>query len=390
MIHSFDSEHARLYGMSSAVLLHHIQHWILRNRANGEHLHEGRTWTYNSVSAYKDLFPYLSYDQVRRALERLVAAGVLVTGNFGSVGRDRTTWYAFRDERRFLPPLPDEVQDESDPDEGRPVDKAVDNLVDNLCATQGRAEFGESRVVPSESLAGRPSAHLAETTNGRGRPSAHLANLPNPSGKTAKWAIYTTDRTTYKNKRAPAGGRATPARDAESAQSIRAGELPVDWVLPPEWAQWTREAFPGWSAAHLEVVAASFHAHWRHRPGRADGSRKTERRASWSARWREWCHRALPEGDAAPHDLAVLKQWWRTELDTLEQGRRCGLKPYRGERLEAFRQRIRIVLQRRRTGPPRQTTPPPSPSPSASVAALRFVRAFDEPCAVESMQESSS
>jgi hypothetical protein len=101
-IHYFNIDHARRYGMVEAVLITNFQHWISRNKANGDHLRDGRTWTYNSVKAFAQQFPYLSPDQVRRALDRLVALGVLVTGNYNAKGRDRTRWFAFADEKAFI------------------------------------------------------------------------------------------------------------------------------------------------------------------------------------------------------------------------------------------------------------------------------------------------
>lgn len=102
MNHSFDIDHARVYGMAEAVLIQNFQFWIARNKANDKHLYEGRTWTYNSVKAFSELFPYLTINQVRRALERLVAAGVLVEGFYSPNATDRTKWYAFGDEAIWL------------------------------------------------------------------------------------------------------------------------------------------------------------------------------------------------------------------------------------------------------------------------------------------------
>ena len=113
MNHFFDVEHAKRYGVVEAVLIANFQFWIAKNRANGENLRNGRTWTYNSVRAYALLFPYLSRDQVRRAIDRLVAAEVLTVGNYNDKATDQTKWFAFHDERLFLPVLP-EIPDLAD------------------------------------------------------------------------------------------------------------------------------------------------------------------------------------------------------------------------------------------------------------------------------------
>lgn len=102
MIHAFDTAHARQYGMVAAAIIHNLQFWIARNRANGENLREGRTWTYNSVRAFEKVFDYLTKAQIRHALDKLEAAGVILKGNFNESPTDQTRWYAFTDEAVFL------------------------------------------------------------------------------------------------------------------------------------------------------------------------------------------------------------------------------------------------------------------------------------------------
>jgi hypothetical protein len=105
MNHSFDIDHAAQYGIPEAVLISNFQHWITKNRANGTHFHDGRTWTYNTVKAFAELFPYLSIKQVRRALGHLIDVSVLVKGDYNKVPTNHTLWYAFSDESAFLPEL---------------------------------------------------------------------------------------------------------------------------------------------------------------------------------------------------------------------------------------------------------------------------------------------
>ena len=104
MIHSFDTEHAKMYGLPSAVIISNFQWWINRNKANGENFRLGHTWTYNSVKALGLIFDYLSPDQIRRALDRLVDAEVLLKDFFSERASDRTAWYAFKDESIWLAP----------------------------------------------------------------------------------------------------------------------------------------------------------------------------------------------------------------------------------------------------------------------------------------------
>lgn len=94
MTHSFNVEIAQKYGMNAAVIFNNIFYWCEHNRANGRNEHDGLYWTYNSRKAFADLFPYLTERQIRTALDKLIEEGLIVTGNYNTDPRDRTTWYA--------------------------------------------------------------------------------------------------------------------------------------------------------------------------------------------------------------------------------------------------------------------------------------------------------
>lgn len=102
MIHTFDTDDACRYGQEEAVIIQNFRFWITHNRANRAHQHDGRTWTYNSIQAFSELFPYWTKRQISRIMDSLITAGVLVTGNYNKDGRDRTIWYAFKDEDEML------------------------------------------------------------------------------------------------------------------------------------------------------------------------------------------------------------------------------------------------------------------------------------------------
>ena len=97
MQHHFDVELAKQYGMVEAVLLDHFEYWIELNRANGKNYFEGRYWTFNSMKAFAEIFPYLSEKKIRNALKNLQDAGLIMTGNFNKSAYDRTLWYTFSD-----------------------------------------------------------------------------------------------------------------------------------------------------------------------------------------------------------------------------------------------------------------------------------------------------
>jgi len=92
--HSFDVGVALKYGTDCAVILTSIKFWIQKNRANGKHFNDGYYWTYNSNGAFQTLFPYMTKDKIRRALERMEKDGVIITSTKNKMPFDRTKWYA--------------------------------------------------------------------------------------------------------------------------------------------------------------------------------------------------------------------------------------------------------------------------------------------------------
>jgi hypothetical protein len=100
--HSFDVEKAVELGVEAAIVIKWHQFWILTNKANHRHFHDGRNWTYNSIEALSKIFPYWTPRQIRRIIDGLIRAGILITGSYSAKKNDRTLWYAFEDETAFL------------------------------------------------------------------------------------------------------------------------------------------------------------------------------------------------------------------------------------------------------------------------------------------------
>lgn len=95
MQHIFDVEIAEKYGVLEAVLIKHFQYWIKKNEANGVNYYDGSYWTYNSIKAFKEIFPYASERQIMGAIKHLKNEGIVKIGNYNKSAYDRTNWYAF-------------------------------------------------------------------------------------------------------------------------------------------------------------------------------------------------------------------------------------------------------------------------------------------------------
>ncbi len=93
-LHMFEPQIAKEYGVNAAIIFQNLAYWIEHNRANETNFHDGRYWTYNSVRAFAELFPYLTDKQIRGALKKLEEGGMILVGNYNKSAYDRTRWYA--------------------------------------------------------------------------------------------------------------------------------------------------------------------------------------------------------------------------------------------------------------------------------------------------------
>ena len=109
-VHNFETRLAKKYGVAEAVMLWNLSYWQNQNEANQRNFHEGRFWTYNSVSAFAEIFEYLSEKQIQRILSKLEKEKVIISGRFNKMKIDRTKWYSVEKEimafHGFQPILP--------------------------------------------------------------------------------------------------------------------------------------------------------------------------------------------------------------------------------------------------------------------------------------------
>ena len=105
MNYNLDVDVACECGVNEAIIINNFQFWILKNRAGGSNFHEGRTWTFNTVKSLAVVFPFWSTSQIRTVINSLIKREILMVGNFNKVAYDRTVWYAFADEQKWVEPL---------------------------------------------------------------------------------------------------------------------------------------------------------------------------------------------------------------------------------------------------------------------------------------------
>jgi hypothetical protein len=100
--HSFSVEVAKVVGDRAAIFLQHFSFWHIQNAAHQRHYHDGHYWTYNTIEAYTEQYPYLTVKQIRTVLERLEKDEFILTGNYNTKAMDHTKWYALTDKSLLL------------------------------------------------------------------------------------------------------------------------------------------------------------------------------------------------------------------------------------------------------------------------------------------------
>ena len=89
---------AERYGFEEAVFLDAIVFWYRTNKAENRNFRDGRWWTYNSIKAFEEVFPWWSTKQLRRIANSCRDQGALIAGEYNEDRRDRSLWYTPGDE----------------------------------------------------------------------------------------------------------------------------------------------------------------------------------------------------------------------------------------------------------------------------------------------------
>lgn len=170
----FKKEIAKKYGVEAAILIQHFQYAIDNHKRKGSHFYERRYWTYDSVNNLTNLYPFWSTETIRRLINNLIDKKVLITGNFNKHKYDRTRWFAFRDEDKFIhrhdaenPPNFSNFSidvDESVDKSENPVDNPVDkNGIKN--SDKNKKSSGNEPFLSSNYPENRRNGHLLKPTN---------------------------------------------------------------------------------------------------------------------------------------------------------------------------------------------------------------------------------
>jgi len=95
-MHSFNKNIAKKCGILSAVIYNHIEFWIQKNEADEKHFYDGKYWTYFTLNGIQKIFDYVTVKQIRLAIDKLIKADLIETGNYNKTPYDRTLWYSLK------------------------------------------------------------------------------------------------------------------------------------------------------------------------------------------------------------------------------------------------------------------------------------------------------
>lgn len=180
-------------GLHEAIILQQIQYWVSSPKAQER---DGKRWVYNSYPDWQQQFPFLSCDQIARAIRHLETNKVLVTGNYNTKTSDRTKWYT--------------------------IDYEALNL---LAAQSSRASARPERT------SARPERARAQSTRSRDYAETSVGPPPEPAGPGGPTQANSEENDTKKVPR--------PPRQQTAANAVLK-QVEQEWGQPV--VHWAKEA----------------------------------------------------------------------------------------------------------------------------------------------------
>lgn len=92
--HAFPVAIATKYSIAIALWLQHLAYWTENNLSLNKNIHDGLCWSYTTLEALGDKFPYMTKSQRETMINNSISYGLVVKGNYNTNKYDRTIWYA--------------------------------------------------------------------------------------------------------------------------------------------------------------------------------------------------------------------------------------------------------------------------------------------------------
>lgn len=195
--HGFDTGYAIAYGVDEAIMIRNLQFFITANANRGHNFREGRYWTYDRLEDFLNHFPYWSVQTVRRVLASLISQEVIIKGEFNSKWSNRTQWYAFKDQDKFLkntkaPKTPSPLPPADLPKPANEDSKENPDLLKSTtdrCSNQQLTDVGTDNCYIGTSLITSPiasSSSLKVPTEPMAAEAAEMENIKPSKSKREK------------------------------------------------------------------------------------------------------------------------------------------------------------------------------------------------------------
>ena len=187
----FDIDVAIQYGEREAVIIQLFQFWISKNKANNKNFYNGHYWTYNSVEAWQQLLPLYTKKQLRSTLDNLCQQGVLIRGNFNKNKFDRTCWYAFSDEKKWLSESTKNLEKRENQNDNLdlPNKENVSAQQDNSICPNGQTNTSNYTSSIPSNITNKEIYHHDEGATGVFSPSAIIAGWNNLASQSKRYNI---------------------------------------------------------------------------------------------------------------------------------------------------------------------------------------------------------
>lgn len=97
--HSFDTGIAIQLGIHAAIVYNHIIYWIKINACKNENMFiDGKYWMFETQAQMAEFLEYMTVEEVKKAVVKLLNAGLLIKGNYNTNPFDKTAWYSVPDQ----------------------------------------------------------------------------------------------------------------------------------------------------------------------------------------------------------------------------------------------------------------------------------------------------
>lgn len=97
--HGFDVGIARTVGVNAAIVFNHIVYWLKINAAKEINQIDGKTWMYETQADIAKCLDYMTLEEVKKAVVKLLDTGLLIKENYNKNPFDKTAWYTTSDQR---------------------------------------------------------------------------------------------------------------------------------------------------------------------------------------------------------------------------------------------------------------------------------------------------